>query len=58
MSNGAFMAHRMGVDAGDQVAVLAAVAGGPPGGGNGARSAEPVEAADMLSWAAGLVPRT
>jgi polyhydroxybutyrate depolymerase len=30
ISNGAFMAHRMGVDAGDQVAVLAAVAGGLP----------------------------
>lgn len=30
LSNGAFMAHRMGVDAGDQVAVLAAVAGGLP----------------------------
>jgi polyhydroxybutyrate depolymerase len=30
ISNGAFMAHRMGVDAGDQVAVIAAVAGGLP----------------------------
>ena len=30
LSNGAFMAHRMGADAGDQVAVLAAVAGGLP----------------------------
>jgi polyhydroxybutyrate depolymerase len=30
VSNGAFMAHRMGVDAGDQVAVIAAVAGGLP----------------------------
>jgi polyhydroxybutyrate depolymerase len=30
ISNGAFMAHRMGVDASDQVAVLAAVAGGLP----------------------------
>ncbi len=30
ISNGAFMAHRMGVEAGDQVAVLAAVAGGLP----------------------------
>ena len=30
ISNGAFMAHRMGADAGDQVAVLAAVAGGLP----------------------------
>ncbi len=30
LSNGAFMAHRMGVDAGDQVAVIAAVAGGLP----------------------------
>jgi len=30
LSNGAFMAHRMGVDASDQVAVLAAVAGGLP----------------------------
>jgi polyhydroxybutyrate depolymerase len=30
MSNGAFMAHRMGAEAGDQVAVLAAVSGGLP----------------------------
>lgn len=30
MSNGAFMAHRMGVAAGDQVAVIAAVSGGLP----------------------------
>ena len=30
MSNGAFMAHRMALDASDQVAVLAAVAGGLP----------------------------
>jgi polyhydroxybutyrate depolymerase len=30
LSNGAFMAHRMGVEAGDRVAVLAAVAGGLP----------------------------
>jgi polyhydroxybutyrate depolymerase len=30
ISNGAFMAHRMGVEAGDQVAVIAAVAGGLP----------------------------
>ena len=30
VSNGAFMAHRMGIDAGDQVAVIAAVAGGLP----------------------------
>ncbi len=30
ISNGAFMAHRMGVAAGDRVAVLAAVAGGMP----------------------------
>src|SRR5690242_13841509 len=30
ISNGAFMAHRMGTEAGDQVAVLAAVAGGLP----------------------------
>jgi polyhydroxybutyrate depolymerase len=30
ISNGAFMAHRMGAEAGDQVAVLAAVAGGLP----------------------------
>jgi polyhydroxybutyrate depolymerase len=30
ISNGAFMAHRMGIEAGDQVAVLAAVAGGLP----------------------------
>ena len=30
MSNGAFMAHRMGTDAGDQVAVIAAVSGGLP----------------------------
>jgi polyhydroxybutyrate depolymerase len=30
MSNGAFMAHRMALEAGDQVAVLAAVAGGLP----------------------------
>jgi polyhydroxybutyrate depolymerase len=30
VSNGAFMAHRMGLEAGDQVAVLAAVAGGLP----------------------------
>jgi polyhydroxybutyrate depolymerase len=30
ISNGAFMAHRMGVEAGDRVAVLAAVAGGLP----------------------------
>ena len=30
ISNGAFMAHRLGLEAGDQVAVLAAVAGGLP----------------------------
>jgi polyhydroxybutyrate depolymerase len=30
VSNGAFMAHRVGVEAGDQVAVIAAVAGGLP----------------------------
>ena len=30
LSNGAFMAHRMGIDAADQVAVIAAVAGGLP----------------------------
>lgn len=30
ISNGAFMAHRMGLEASDQVAVLAAVAGGLP----------------------------
>jgi polyhydroxybutyrate depolymerase len=30
ISNGAFMAHRMGVQAGERVAVLAAVAGGMP----------------------------
>jgi polyhydroxybutyrate depolymerase len=30
MSNGAFMAHRMGIAASDQVAVIAAVAGGLP----------------------------
>jgi polyhydroxybutyrate depolymerase len=30
MSNGAFMAHRLGLEASDQVAVLAAVAGGLP----------------------------
>lgn len=30
MSNGAFMAHRMGVSAGEMVAVIAAVAGGLP----------------------------
>jgi len=30
LSNGAFMAHRMALEAGDQVAVLAAVAGGLP----------------------------
>jgi polyhydroxybutyrate depolymerase len=30
VSNGAFMAHRMALEAGDQVAVLAAVAGGLP----------------------------
>jgi polyhydroxybutyrate depolymerase len=30
VSNGAFMAHRMGLEASDQVAVLAAVAGGLP----------------------------
>jgi polyhydroxybutyrate depolymerase len=30
ISNGAFMAHRMGTDAGDQVAVIAAVSGGLP----------------------------
>jgi len=32
ISNGAFMAHRMGIEASDQVAVLAAVAGGLPAG--------------------------
>jgi polyhydroxybutyrate depolymerase len=30
LSNGAFMAHRMGTDAGDQVTVIAAVSGGLP----------------------------
>jgi polyhydroxybutyrate depolymerase len=44
ISNGAFMAHRMGVEAGDQVAVLAAVAGGLPASLSGARPGYAVSA--------------
>jgi polyhydroxybutyrate depolymerase len=44
MSNGAFMAHRMALDASDQVAVLAAVAGGLPASLRDRRPAHAVSA--------------
>jgi polyhydroxybutyrate depolymerase len=44
ISNGAFMAHRLGLEASDQVAVLAAVAGGLPASMAGARPAHAVSA--------------
>jgi polyhydroxybutyrate depolymerase len=44
ISNGAFMAHRMGQDASDQVAVLAAVAGGLAAGRYDLRPAHAVSA--------------
>ncbi len=44
ISNGAFMAHRLGLDASDQVAVLAAVAGGLPASLRDARPAHAVSA--------------
>jgi len=44
ISNGAFMAHRLGLEASDQVAVLAAVAGGLPASLAGARPAHAVSA--------------
>ena len=55
LSNGAFMAHRMGIDAGDQVAVIAAVAGGLPASLSDVTSTHAVSAmlmhgtADMMS---------
>ena len=44
ISNGAFMAHRLGLDASDQVAVLATVAGGLPASLRDARPAHAVSA--------------
>ena len=44
VSNGAFMAHRMGLEASDQVAVLAAVAGGLPANLRDMRPAHAVSA--------------
>jgi polyhydroxybutyrate depolymerase len=44
VSNGAFMAHRMGLEASDQVAVLAAVAGGLPESLRGVRPTHAVSA--------------
>ena len=44
ISNGAFMAHRLGLEASGQVAVLAAVAGGLPASLRGARPAHAVSA--------------
>ena len=44
ISNGAFMAHRLGLEASDQVAVLAAVAGGLPARLRDARPAHAVSA--------------
>lgn len=44
ISNGAFMAHRLGLEAGDQVAVLAAVAGGLPASLRDTRPAHAVSA--------------
>jgi polyhydroxybutyrate depolymerase len=44
ISNGAFMAHRMAAEAGDQVAVLAAVAGGLPASLRAVRPAHAVSA--------------
>lgn len=54
IANGAFMAHRMGVDAGDQVAVLAAVAGGPPASLLGTKPGYAVSAL-LIHGPAGLV---
>ena len=59
MSNGAFMAHRMALEASDQVAVLAAVAGGLPASLRDKRPAHAVSAmlihgtADTISPIAG-----
>jgi polyhydroxybutyrate depolymerase len=59
MSNGAFMAHRMALEASDQVAVLAAVAGGLPASLRDRRPAHAVSAmlihgtADTVSPIAG-----
>jgi polyhydroxybutyrate depolymerase len=59
MSNGAFMAHRMALQASDQVAVMAAVAGGLPESLRDARPAHAVSAmlihgtADTISPLAG-----
>jgi polyhydroxybutyrate depolymerase len=59
VSNGAFMAHRMGLEASDQVAVLAAVAGGLPASLRDVRPAHAVSAmlihgtADTISPIAG-----
>ena len=44
ISNGAFMAHRLALEASDQVAVLAAVAGGMPASLSGAEPAHAVSA--------------
>ncbi len=44
ISNGAFMAHRLGLEASDQVAVLAAVAGGLPASLSDLRPAHAVSA--------------
>jgi polyhydroxybutyrate depolymerase len=55
ISNGAFMAHRLGLEASDRVAVLAAVAGGLPASLRGVRPAHAVSAmlihgtGDMIS---------
>ncbi|MEC3916182.1 alpha/beta hydrolase family esterase [Nocardia sp. CDC160] len=58
ISNGAFMAHRMAVEAGDRVAVIAAVAGGFPEALAGIRPGYAVSALLMNGDADPVVPIT
>jgi polyhydroxybutyrate depolymerase len=58
VSNGAFMAHRMGADASDQVAVLAAVAGGLPASLRDRKPAHAVSAVLIHGTADTLSPIT
>jgi polyhydroxybutyrate depolymerase len=56
MSNGAFMAHRMALEASDQVAVLAAVAGQMPASLAGARPSHAVSAILIHGTADSIAP--
>ncbi|WP_157391048.1 alpha/beta hydrolase family esterase [Nocardia terrae] len=58
ISNGAFMAHRMAVEAGDRVAVFAAVAGGFPEALAGIRPGHAVSAVLINGDADPMVPLT